>query len=153
MVCLGNICRSPIAEGVMKAKVSGDQHDVGVDSAGTSSYHTGESPDPRAIQTARSNGVDIETQKARRIRHDDFEEFDVILAMDRSVFDDIRSMTDDPAHIDKIHLFLEYSGVHDPQEVPDPYFGGDQGFMHVYSMIDEACDRILDRWQMMGITN
>jgi protein-tyrosine phosphatase len=137
----------------MRSKTSNNELSVHVDSAGTSSYHTGENPDPRAIETARRNGVNISDQKARKVSIYDLDEFDVILTMDRTVFDDVRSMTDDPEQLDKIHLFLAYSGIHDPIEVPDPYFGGDQGFMSVYSMIDEACERIIDRWQMMGVTS
>lgn len=153
MVCLGNICRSPIAEGVMRSKTTENLTDIVVDSAGTSSYHTGENPDPRAIDTAARNGVNISDQQARKISYNDFEEFDVILTMDQTVLDDVRSMTDDPAHLEKVHLFLEYSGTTSPKDVPDPYFGGEQGFRDVFTMIDDACERIMDRWQMMGITN
>ena len=150
MVCLGNICRSPLAEGVLKSKLDKIDKDIEVDSAGVSDYHTGEAPDKRAIETAMEFGVDISGQHARRVRPEDFKTFDLILAMDNPVLEDLQEMADGPQELAKVSLFMSYSGLKDPSEVPDPYYGGAGGFDNVYKLIDDACERIMDRWHMMG---
>jgi low molecular weight protein-tyrosine phosphatase len=153
MVCLGNICRSPLAEGILKSKLHKLTEEVQVDSAGVIDYHQGEEPDHRAVNSANALGVDISDQRARKVQYEDFKTFDLILAMDKPVFEDLQSMAGSPEEKAKVHLFLKYSGLNNPLEVPDPYFQGPGGFDDVFKLIDDACERILDRWQMMGTNN
>lgn len=139
MVCLGNICRSPLAEGILQAKVK--DIPVYVDSAGTAGYHIGNPPDPRSIAVARKNNIDIGNQRCRQFCVEDFDDFDRIFAMDYSNYDDILSLAPDPEAREKVALLLDVleSQV---REVPDPYYGGADGFDHVFELIDRACDRI-----------
>lgn len=139
MVCLGNICRSPLAEGILKSKVDPDH--VFIDSAGTAGYHVGEPPDPRSIAVAREHGLDIGKQRCRKFHTSDFQEFDLIYVMDKSNFSDILSLAGSQEHAEKIKLLLDEIEI-GINEVPDPYYGGDDGFEKVYQMIDEACDVI-----------
>lgn len=136
MVCLGNICRSPLAEGVLQSKV--DPKKVFVDSAGTGGYHIGEKPDERSIKVAHKYGLDITRQRCRKFTPLDFTEFDLIFAMDRSNYANILAQSDSEADTKKVKLLLEVlqDGI---QEVPDPYYGGNHGFENVYHMIDRAC--------------
>lgn len=143
MVCLGNICRSPIAEGIMKAKLAAANIQGKVDSAGVLSYHSGEAPDKRAITVAGKYQVDISGQIARQFRKSDFNDFDVILVMDRSVHAEIAALAQNDDERNKVKLFLEFAGINDITEVPDPYYGGQEGFEMVYNMLDEGCNRIL----------
>lgn len=139
MVCLGNICRSPLAEGILQAKAS----DIAlyVDSAGTASYHIGNAPDPRSIAVARKHNIDISRQRCRQFRVEDFEDFDRIFAMDFSNYDHIVRMAPDDRARQKVALLLDI--LDEPlSEVPDPYFGGPDGFDHVFELIDRACERI-----------
>lgn len=142
MVCLGNICRSPLAEGILQAKVK--DIPVFVDSAGTAGYHIGNPPDPRSIAVARKNSIDIGNQRCRQFRVEDFDDFDRIFAMDYSNYDDILSLAPDPEAREKVALLLDVleSQV---REVPDPYYGGADGFDHVFDLIDRACDRICQK--------
>ena len=139
MVCLGNICRSPLAEGILKSKVDPDV--VFVDSAGTAGYHVGNPPDPRSIAVAKKYGLDISSQKCRRFSKMDFKEFDFIYVMDRNNFSDIANLASNPQEAGKVKLLLSkvHVGIH---EVPDPYYGGERGFEDVYQMIDLACEAI-----------
>ncbi len=143
MVCLGNICRSPIAEGIMKAKLAAANIQGKVDSAGVLSYHSGEAPDKRAISVAGKYQVDISGQVARQFRKSDFVDFDVILVMDRSVYAEIAALAQTDNERNKVRLFLEFAGINEITEVPDPYYGGQEGFEMVYNMLDEGCNRIL----------
>lgn len=143
MVCLGNICRSPIAEGIMKAKLAAANIQGKVDSAGVLSYHSGEAPDKRAISVAGKYQVDISGQVARQFRKSDFVDFDVILVMDRSVYAEIAALAQTEDERNKVRLFLEFAGINEITEVPDPYYGGQEGFEMVYNMLDEGCNRIL----------
>lgn len=143
MVCLGNICRSPIAEGIMKAKLAAANVQGMVDSAGVLSYHSGEAPDKRAISVAGKYQVDISGQVARQFRKSDFIDFDVILVMDRSVHAEIAALAQNDEQRNKVRLFLEFAGIKEITEVPDPYYGGQEGFEMVYNMLDEGCNRIL----------
>ena len=138
MVCLGNICRSPLAEGILKSKVDPDT--VYVDSAGTGGYHIGNSPDPRSIEVARNHGLDIEKQRCRQFSSADFENFDLIYAMDRSNYANIVALASSPTEKDKVKLLLEEVEL-STKEVPDPYWD-DDGFEKVYQLIDTACDAI-----------
>ncbi|MFC4219960.1 low molecular weight protein-tyrosine-phosphatase [Flagellimonas marina] len=139
MVCLGNICRSPLAEGILQSKVNTDA--VFVDSAGTAGYHVGNPPDPRSVAVAQKHGLDISLQKCRRFSQTDFKEFDLIYVMDRSNFSDIASLAQNHQEAEKVKLLLSEVNV-GIQEVPDPYHGGEQGFEDVYQMIDLACEAI-----------
>ncbi len=142
MVCLGNICRSPIAEGVMQAKLKKYQLNGIIDSAGVLSMHSGEAPDERAINIAAKYNVNISNQRARQIKKSDFTDFDLILTLDPSVHAQIKRLTSDPEHVKKIRLFLEFAGNSGSFEVPDPYFGGPEGFELAFKMIDDACEKI-----------
>lgn len=143
MVCLGNICRSPLAEGILRKKL--EEHGVTnviVDSAGTSNYHTGECPDARSIRNALSHGVDISGLKARQFTVDDFDEFDLIYAMDTSNYGNVMMLARNERDRRKVQMLLNviYPGTN--MSIPDPYFGGEQGFENVYVMLDKACDMI-----------
>ena len=145
-VCMGNICRSPTAEGVVRrlAERSGVSSFLEVDSAGTHAYHEGEQPDPRTRKVAAGRGYDLSGMRARRVREQDFSRFDRILAMDRqNLAPLLRSCPTE--HLPKLGLFLEYAEGIGVDEVPDPYYGGEDGFEHVFQLLDEACERIAKR--------
>lgn len=135
MVCLGNICRSPMAEGIMRNL---GEKKVEVDSAGTADYHIGSQPDKRMIATAFEHGIDISNMSARQFQSDDFDSFDVIFAMDSSNYRNIISLAKDDNDKQKVKMIIENSNV------PDPYYGGDEGFEHVYKLLHEACQKFLD---------
>lgn len=141
MVCLGNICRSPLAEGIMKTKLS---EEFFVDSAGTIDLHQGEHPDKRATKTAKNHGVDISKQHSRPITTKDLEEFDRIYCMDLSNLEDVLSLAKNDEQRSKIALLMDAAGLQ-PREVPDPYFGGDEGFERVFQQIDKACDALSEK--------
>lgn len=134
-VCFGNICRSPLAEGVFAAVLAerGIAQDFVLDSAGIGGWHAGSAPDLRSIAVARTHGVDISCQKARKVAPADFLRFDLILGMDRSNVDDLHDLAPASAK-DRIHLFLDFAGGR-AKDVPDPYYGGEDGFSDVYRMI------------------
>ncbi|MEJ2584959.1 MAG: low molecular weight phosphotyrosine protein phosphatase [Robiginitalea sp.] len=144
MVCLGNICRSPLAEGILASKIN--PSDVFVDSAGTAGYHVGNPPDPRSVEIAASHGIDISSQRCRRFSQEDFDEFDYIFAMDRENLMHLQEAARSPEDLKKISLLLEAAQMSE-EEVPDPYYGGKDGFLHVFRMIDQATDRILESLQ------
>ncbi|MEO9511359.1 MAG: low molecular weight protein-tyrosine-phosphatase [Flavobacteriaceae bacterium] len=139
MVCLGNICRSPLAEGVLKSKI--DSNTVFVDSAGTAGYHIGNPPDKRSIAVAQKHGLDISRQKCRQFSKNDFKEFDMIYAMDRSNFENILKLASTEQDKRKVRLLLDEVDL-GYTEVPDPYYGGTDGFENVYQMIDLACNAV-----------
>ncbi|APQ15819.1 low molecular weight protein-tyrosine-phosphatase [Maribacter hydrothermalis] len=142
MVCLGNICRSPLAEGILKSKVNDAQ--VHVDSAGTGGYHLGNAPDPRSIEVARKHGLDISSQVCRKFNVLDFDEFDIIYAMDKSNYANIIDLARNKIDAQKVKLLLnELNSAH--KEVPDPYYNSEEGFENVFQMIDQACDVIAAR--------
>jgi len=140
MVCLGNICRSPLAEGILKSKV--DTSKVFVDSAGTAAYHEGELPDSRSIQVARRYHIDLTDQRARKFVVEDFDKFDFIYAMDQSNYYNIELLARDEEDTAKVKMILNESYPNQDRQVPDPYYGGDQGFENVYNMLNEACEII-----------
>lgn len=140
-LCLGNICRSPIAEGLLRAHLETRGFTTRVDSAGTGAYHVGESPDPRSVQVMRERGHNISAQRARQLTMDDFARFDLILAMDQSNLRNARRLAPDEVAAAKVQLLLA-----DGAEVPDPYYGGPRGFDHVYELIDAAVARWVDSW-------
>ncbi|MCQ4034356.1 low molecular weight protein-tyrosine-phosphatase [Kaistella montana] len=140
-VCLGNICRSPLAEGILKSKLP---ENFTVDSAGTISMHEGEHPDQRSISTAQKHGLDISKQRSRPITAQDFEDFDLIYCMDLSVFETVISMAKNENQRQKIVLYLEEAGfTGDQTDVPDPYWGDLSDFENVYQILDEAADSIV----------
>lgn len=143
MVCLGNICRSPLAEGILKHKTS--HLDIFVDSAGTSNYHIGELPDERSVQIAKTYGIDITSQRGRQFKVSDFDEFDLIFAMDKSNYSDILSLARNENDKNKVELILNLLNPGENLDVPDPYYGGGDGFENVYKMLNEACDILAER--------
>ena len=145
MVCLGNICRSPMADGLMRKKVQDNQLDVYVDSAGTANYHVGGVPDTRMTATAKSKGIDISGLKARQFIVSDFDAFDLIYVMDQSNYNNVVRLARNETDIQKVQLILEFRTSPHGIEVPDPYYGGQDGFEHVYQLLDESTDIILKR--------
>lgn len=145
MVCLGNICRSPLAEGILKSKV--DPTKVFVDSAGTSNFHVDDCPDPRSIAIAREKDLDITTQRGRQFSVKDFDNFDRIYVMDMSNYHDVLSLARNEEDRQKVSLILNEIFPGENVEVPDPYHGGDDGFSRVYDMLDEACEVIAKQHQ------
>lgn len=140
MVCLGNICRSPLAEGILRSKIN-SQH-VFVDSAGTGAWHSGELPDKRSIAVARKNGIDLTNQRARLFLEEDFDRFDHIYVMDQSNYKNVCKLAPNEEALGKVQLILNEIHPDQNREVPDPYYGGDSGFDHVFQMLDEACNSI-----------
>ena len=143
-VCLGNICRSPLAEGVFRAVLAerGMTHIARVDSAGTGGWHAGSAPDPRSIAVAKRHGIDISGQRARKVIAQDFVEFDLLLGMDCSNVDDLRRLAG--SERDRVQGFVEFA-TGTPSDVPDPYHGGPEGFENVYRIIREAAEALSDR--------
>lgn len=145
MVCLGNICRSPMAHGLLQHKVEQRGMDWEVDSAGTGDWHRGQQPDHRAIACMKKHSIDITYQSARPIIYDDFQQFDLIYVMDRSNFENVERMARNEEDMNKVKLLL--SEIYpEGAEVPDPYYGGDAGFERVYQLLDEATEKILERY-------
>lgn len=140
MVCLGNICRSPLAQGVLENKLP--QGSFIVDSAGTASYHIGKQPDKRSIEVAKKNGINITNQQARQLNKEDLENFDIVYAMDTSNYNDILALCNSEAQKSKVHLILNESDSNSNNSVPDPYYGGIEGFNNVFKMLDNACECI-----------
>ncbi|MCO5248494.1 MAG: low molecular weight phosphotyrosine protein phosphatase [Chitinophagales bacterium] len=144
MVCLGNICRSPLAEGILKEKVKQKGLDWKVDSAGTGGWHNGEQPDKRSIRVAKKYGIDIADQISRQVRSIDYEEFDLIFAMDKQNYENLMLLAEKEEK-SKIKLILNEVYPNQNKSVPDPYWD-DDGFEKVFRMLDEACDKIIERY-------
>jgi len=140
MVCLGNICRSPLAEGILASKLPKEKFLV--DSAGTGSWHIGHCPDKRSIATAQKNGLNISNQKGRQFSRADFDDFDYIYVMDNSNYRDVIHLAQNEAHKNKVQLILNSVFPNENVDVPDPYYGVANGFDTVYQMLDEACEII-----------
>ena len=134
MVCLGNICRSPLAEGILRSKLPPEQYHI--DSAGTASFHIGSAPDPRSIEVAAKNNIDIAWQKASAFTKEDFQVFDKIFVMDQNNYDDVIGLSSSVAEKYKVQLMPANS------EVPDPYYGDATNFKMVFNLLDEACNKI-----------
>jgi protein-tyrosine phosphatase len=143
-VCLGNICRSPLAEAIFKHKINNRNLNeyVEVDSCGTSNYHIGDIPDPRTIASAGKNGIKID-HYVRQLTADDLEEFDYIIAMDRSNHHNILRLSKNNRHADKVMLMREFDSLEKGGEVPDPYFGDERGFQEVFEILDRSTDSFL----------
>lgn len=140
MVCLGNICRSPLAEGILREKVRNWPELPIIDSAGTGGWHAGQTPDKRSIAIASRYGIDISMQRARKFSPDDFNDFDYIFAMDRSNLNDILALAPQE-HSSKVHLLLDYAGKGEA-DVPDPWYGDESDFEAVYQLLNEALDEV-----------
>ncbi|QIK37469.1 low molecular weight phosphotyrosine protein phosphatase [Caldichromatium japonicum] len=144
-VCMGNICRSPTAQGVLRKLVrdEGLDHCIEIDSAGTHAYHLGEPPDPRAQETARARGIDLSDLRARQVEPNDFGRFHYVVAMDHDNYARLRRLCP-PGMEGRLHLLMDFApdlGVH---EVPDPYYGGQRGFEQVFDLIELAARGLLD---------
>ncbi|PXY45635.1 low molecular weight protein-tyrosine-phosphatase [Flavobacterium hydrophilum] len=140
MVCLGNICRSPLAEGILESKLP--KENFIVDSAGTGSWHVGHAPDKRSIAVAQKNGLCIDGQKGRQFKTSDFDEFDYIYVMDNSNYRDIIHLAKTPEHKSKVNLILNELFPDENVDVPDPYYGAVNGFDNVYQMLNEVAEII-----------
>ena len=141
---MGNICRSPTAEGVFKKILEGQAPELAieVDSAGTHAYHVGEPPDPRACRAAERRGIDLSTQRARRVTEDDFRIFDLVLAMDELNYELLLELSP-PEHHQRVRLFMEFAPQLGRRDVPDPYYGGSTGFEQVLDLVEEASHGLL----------
>lgn len=142
MVCLGNICRSPLAEGILRDKAEKLNLNIVIDSAGTSNYHIGEHPDNRTIANANKHGVDVSQLKARQFGVEDFDRFDTIFVMDSSNYADVIALARNEADKRKVELILNRVYPNSNMAVPDPYFGGEQGFENVFILLEQACEVI-----------
>ena len=138
-VCMGNICRSPAAEAIFRHRMAAAGVSFEVDSAGTGGWHEGEPPDPRTQRVLRDHGLEP-VGTARRVRPSDFDRFDLVIAMDRRNGDDLLAAGADP---ERIRLLLEWHPERRGEDVPDPYHGGQEGFLHMYRLIDRACEALL----------
>ena len=147
MVCLGNICRSPLAEGVLRHLAAQRGIDLVVDSAGTADYHVGDAPDHRARACAKRHGIDIDQLRGRQVEARDFHRFDLLLAMDRSNEHDLLRLAPDPTLATKVKMIMDFARDSAVDEVPDPYYGPDDGFEHVYELLVDACNGSLDELQ------
>lgn len=147
-VCMGNICRSPAGENVMRKLLedAGLSNEIELDSAGTIGYHTGHAPDPRMSEAGRRRGLPM-TGIARQVKSSDLRRFDLILAMDRENYADLMDLASNDEESSKIKLFCDFCSNHNASEVPDPYYGGARGFEHVLDLLEDGCTQILDMLQ------
>jgi len=147
-VCLGNICRSPTAHGVFRKLVreAGLEELIEIDSAGTAAFHVGKAPDTRSTLVAKERGVEMADLRARQVDLGDFYQYDYVLAMDEANFFNLKEMAL-PEHYDQIKLFLEFTEAYSETEVPDPYYGGAQGFDHVFNLVESASEGLLQHIQ------
>jgi protein-tyrosine phosphatase len=142
MVCLGNICRSPMAEGIMQAKIKKYKLDVEVDSAGFEPFHSGDAPDFRAVKVMKEHGMDISGQRSRLFLESDFDDFDRIYVMDSGNYKDVKSVARSEDQMQKVDYILNISNPGSNKPVPDPYYGGSQGFEKTYQLLDSAAELI-----------
>lgn len=145
MVCLGNICRSPLAHGILESKLPSDQFYV--DSAGTANYHVGDSPDHRSIAIAKSNGIDISNQRGRQFKASDFDTFDYIFTMDDSNYQNVIALARNTNDIAKVKCILEVEEKIKLTHVPDPYYGELSGFQNVFQLLEKVCSTISTKLQ------
>ncbi len=146
MVCLGNICRSPLAEGILKHKAKEAGLNWTIESAGTNGYHTGEAPHPLSQKVAQLNGIDICAQRARNFVREDMERYDKIYAMADDVIEEMRRIARDRFDEDKVDLLLNEVNPGEQRSVPDPWYGPEPGYHEVYQLIDEACTAIVEKY-------
>ena len=148
MVCLGNICRSPLAEGILQHKVNEAGLSWKVESAGTNSYHIGEPPHHLSQKVAQLNGINICDQRARRFKPSDLEEYDLLYAMSKDVIDDMKTMAGNNWQQEKVKLLMDELHPGQQKDVPDPWYGPEPGYHEVYKMIEAACEKILKKAQI-----
>ena len=144
-VCLGNICRSPLAEGIMLKLITEKELDLHVDSAGTAKFHVGEAQDARTITNAKNHDVNLTALRARQFTEKDFDEFDAIYVMDNSNMTHVLALAKNETQSQKVELFLNTLHPNKQMEVPDPYFGGEEGFEEVYNLVYTACEKIAEK--------
>ena len=147
MVCLGNICRSPLAEGILKSKAANEQPAWFIDSAGTGNYHIGEPPHKLSQKVALANGIDISRERCRQFIARDMEKFDMIYVMDSDNYNDVRHICRHNFHAQKVDLIMNAIYPGENRQVPDPWYGGEDGFQKVFDMLDKACDAIMLRFK------
>lgn len=145
MVCLGNICRSPLADGLLLRKIKERNLNWSVDSAGTANYHIGKAPDQRMIKTAAQHGTPIDFLRARQFTPTDFQHFDLILVMDQSNYQNVIRLASSNEEIKKVHFLLDYLYPGQSAEVPDPYYGTQKDFEEVYELLDKATDALIQK--------
>jgi len=145
-VCLGNICRSPLAEGIMLKLISDKNLPIEIDSAGTSNFHVGETPDYRTVLNAKKHGVDLTPLKARQFSEKDFNNFDVIYVMDKSNMTNVLAIAKNKEQEQKVELFLNTLFPNQNMEVPDPYFGGEEGFEDVFNPVYSTCEKMIEKY-------
>jgi protein-tyrosine phosphatase len=143
MVCLGNICRSPLAEGILKSKAK----NLEVDSAGTAGYHVGKQPDIRSIDIAKKHDINLKNQRARQFSTRDFDDFDKIYVMDTDNYSKIISLARSQEDMDKVDLILNEIYPKEYKSVPDPYYGGDEGFQNIYNLLETSCEVIAKKYE------
>ena len=143
MVCLGNICRSPLAEGILKSKAK----NLEVDSAGTAGYHVGKQPDIRSIDIAKKHDINLKNQRARQFSTRDFDDFDKIYVMDNDNYSKIISLARNQEDMDKVDLILNEIYPKEYKSVPDPYYGGDEGFQNIYNLLEISCEVIAKKYE------
>ncbi len=146
MVCLGNICRSPLAEGILQDKINKRGLNWMVDSAGTAGYHVGEAPHHLSQKVAKQNGIDISKQQSRKFVREDIIRFDKIFVMDTDNYNDVKKICDRDWNETKIDLLLNLSHPNQNKNVPDPWYGTEEGYHKVYKMIDEACEKLIENF-------
>jgi protein-tyrosine phosphatase len=146
MVCLGNICRSPVAEGIMIKLIEEKKLEIIIDSAGTGGYHIGEAPDPRTIKNAKKNGVDLSKLRARKFCVEDFDMFDKIYVMDESNFRNVTAMAMTTEHKSKVDYLLNELHPGKNLAVPDPWYGGEEGFEEVFHLVRMACEKLTEKF-------
>lgn len=150
MVCLGNICRSPLAEGILRKKLAEEKIDSLVDSAGLINYHKGSQPDHRSIAVARKYGIDISTQRARPFDKADLVKFDYIFAMDSSNYENLLEYASNAVEENKIFMLLNFAGMGERRSVPDPYYGKLNDFENVYELLDKACTLVAQKLKVQS---
>ena len=148
MVCFGNICRSPLAEGILQDKAFKSGLTWGIESSGTNSYHTGEPPHPLSQKVAKLNGIDISKQRAKRFTASDFDRYDKIYALAKDVMEDMRRIAKNKYDESKVDLLMNELYPGNNKDVPDPYYGAEAGYHEVYKMIDEVCDSIIEKYSI-----
>lgn len=149
MVCLGNICRSPLAHGILESKLPSNQFYI--DSAGTANYHVGDSPDHRSIKIARTHGIDISHQRGRQFTTSDFDSFDYIFTMDDSNYQNVIALARNAKDISKVKCILEFDITNKNASVPDPYYGDLTNFENVFQILEKACDNLSNKLQSPGL--
>lgn len=144
-VCLGNICRSPIAEGILKAKIAGKNLNWEIESKGTEAYHIGKPADARGVRTAANFGVNTSQHIARQFTKNDFKKYEIIYAMSTDVYEELRAMAKDSASLDKLKLFMDIKYPGKNLSVPDPWYGSEEGYIPVFEMIDDVCNFLVEK--------